>query len=259
MAAKMIVCDLDGTLLRTDKTVSPYTLDILHRCRQTGIKFAIATARSQFGARLFTDFMVPDVLIYDGGARAKVDEKVIYNCQMDSATTSRLAQSILAHDSQTYLAAEIDRGYFYTGGPPTAYAEELHQAGHNVVYVDFAKELDHSVHKLSAFMCGNAAAEIVRNFPDVGIITYHGENIVRYAHKNATKWQAIRACAAYFGITTTDITAFGDDYNDIEMLANCGIGVAMANAIPQAKATANHICDSNDIDGVAKWIKENIF
>ena len=42
------------------------------------------------------------------------------------------------------------------------------------------------------------------------------------------------------------------------MLRDCGIGVAVANAIDEVKAVADHICDTNDNDGVAKWLEENV-
>jgi hydroxymethylpyrimidine pyrophosphatase-like HAD family hydrolase len=55
-----------------------------------------------------------------------------------------------------------------------------------------------------------------------------------------------------------DVAAFGDDFSDVEMLNECGIGIAVANAIVEAKTTADYICDTNDNDGVAKWIEEKI-
>ena len=60
------------------------------------------------------------------------------------------------------------------------------------------------------------------------------------------------------GITLEDVIAFGDDYNDIEMIKHCGLGIAMGNAIPQVKKVANAITVSNDADGVAKYIEEYI-
>ena len=47
-------------------------------------------------------------------------------------------------------------------------------------------------------------------------------------------------------------------FRSVEMLRECGIGVAVANAIDEAKAAADFVCDTNDYDGVAKWIMENI-
>lgn len=54
------------------------------------------------------------------------------------------------------------------------------------------------------------------------------------------------------------IAAFGDDMNDLEMVRNCGIGVAVRNAVEEVKRSADYICGSNDDDGVAKWIEEFI-
>ena len=61
-----------------------------------------------------------------------------------------------------------------------------------------------------------------------------------------------------FCISSDEVVAFGDDYNDIKMLQYCGAGIAVANAIGEAKSAANFICDTNENDGVAKWIEENI-
>jgi len=52
--------------------------------------------------------------------------------------------------------------------------------------------------------------------------------------------------------------AFGDDWNDIELLRNCGTGIAVANALNEAKAVADYVCASNDEDGVAKWLEEYV-
>jgi hydroxymethylpyrimidine pyrophosphatase-like HAD family hydrolase len=63
MDIKMIICELDPTLLRSDKTVSDYPLKTLNKCRLKGIKFGVAKARSNFGAGVFTNLMEPDVMI----------------------------------------------------------------------------------------------------------------------------------------------------------------------------------------------------
>jgi HAD superfamily hydrolase (TIGR01484 family) len=77
-------------------------------------------------------------------------------------------------------------------------------------------------------------------------------------NKDARKINAVSTVAAEFGISLSDVAAFGDDYNDIEMLRDCGIGIAVENAINEAKAVANYICGDCDNDGVAKWLEENV-
>ena len=51
---------------------------------------------------------------------------------------------------------------------------------------------------------------------------------------------------------------FGDDFNDVEMLEKCGVGIAVGNAVIDAKRAADFLCDTNDNDGVARYISENI-
>ena len=256
MDIKLIICDLDGTLLRGDKTVSAYTLDVLHRCRAAGIKLGIATARSRHGARVFTDLMAPDVLIYDGGAVATIGDEVVFRRTIDAQTAAALSQRIA--QSADYTAAECDGAYFYSGESPTPYAQEIVAHGHMVVATDFAEALPANAHKISGFMRDFDADTILKDFQDIGMTRYHGENLVRFAHVSATKWQALTAVVAHFDLNPSQIAAFGDDYNDVEMLANVGIGVAMENAIAKAKAAAKHICGDNNSDGVARWIEENI-
>jgi hypothetical protein len=77
-------------------------------------------------------------------------------------------------------------------------------------------------------------------------------------HRDATKSRAIAELAGIWGINRKEIAAFGDDFNDLDMFEYAGIGVAMSNAVSEAKAAADFICGSNDEDGVARWLEENI-
>lgn len=69
---------------------------------------------------------------------------------------------------------------------------------------------------------------------------------------------ALHKLAEYFNIAVSDVVTFGDDTSDIGVIKTAGIGVAMGNAIDEAKAVADFVCDTNDNDGVAKWINSFI-
>ena len=77
-------------------------------------------------------------------------------------------------------------------------------------------------------------------------------------HKDATKSKALAELARIWGVAQSEIIAFGDDLNDIDMLSYEGIGVAMGNALDEVKAVADCICDDCDYDGVAKWLEEKV-
>ena len=78
--------------------------------------------------------------------------------------------------------------------------------------------------------------------------------IIVVMNHRAGKANGIKILAEHMHITPEQIVAFGDEYNDIDMLEWCGIGVAMGNAIQSAKMISNEICGKNDEDGVAKWL-----
>ncbi|MBQ7167092.1 MAG: HAD hydrolase family protein [Treponema sp.] len=82
--------------------------------------------------------------------------------------------------------------------------------------------------------------------------------MVQAEHKGATKEKAIEALCTCLNIPPEKIAAFGDDFNDIGMLKLCGRGIAMQNAIAEVKQAASEICASNENDGVARWIEEQL-
>jgi len=87
-------------------------------------------------------------------------------------------------------------------------------------------------------------------------LTVARDGLGQIMHKEATKSKAVAALAKQWGITRSEIIAFGDDLNDIDMLSCAGVSVAMENALDEVKTVADHICDTNDNDGVAKWLEE---
>ena len=73
-------------------------------------------------------------------------------------------------------------------------------------------------------------------------------------HKNATKYNAIKFLANIYDYNLVDIICFGNDYNDIEMIKNCGKGIVVNNALKEIKEYADDVCDNNNSEGVAKWL-----
>ena len=74
---KILLFDLDGTLLRNDKTLSEYTLEILSKCKECGHLIGISTSRGEQNCLGFLREMKPDILISSGGALVRVNEKII--------------------------------------------------------------------------------------------------------------------------------------------------------------------------------------
>ncbi|MCL2353075.1 MAG: Cof-type HAD-IIB family hydrolase [Defluviitaleaceae bacterium] len=255
MNIKMIVMDLDGTLLRSDKTISEYTIQALKKCQARGVKIGIATARTNVISQKYVDMMDADFHIYHGGATGEAAGEVLYNKMLDKHAASKVIDTLIPLSE--LLTCEAACGYFYN--EHHNHVDRLESNGLRAIQTNFSTWSNIDVFKISAKISKEDACKIVDGIDDVEAIPFHGELEVRFAHKDATKLKALEAVAGHYNISLASIAAFGDDYNDVEMLAACGYGVAMANGIDLAKDAAKFVTfATNDEDGVAKWLEENV-
>ena len=248
MNVKMIATDLDCTLLRTDKTVSEYTVNVLSRCRERGIKLVFVTARPPSMVKEFTDVLSPDAVCVNNGSCIFIECNPPVKFFFEQETQRSLLRELSRNDSFYRISAQTGEKD-YTSTADTGYK----------TYMDFTQETDERF-GLIAFHYRNIkeVARVLQPYRDIRYHFVSGTDLVDIFPEHASKISSIKIVAAHWGINVANIAAFGDDYNDIDLLRECGIGVAVENAIDEAKAAANYICDSNDNDGMAKWIEANI-
>lgn len=253
MSVKMIVTDLDRTLLRTDKTISDYTADILNRCRERGIKVVFATARPKRTVKHFFECIPADAVILHNGAVIYVDDSLFHCCGIASDIKNNILLSISKDYPSTNLSVEIE---------DMIYANfDISEVWNNtaVIQTDFTDLPDKSADKIIIRVSAMDDVErFAKYLTDDLYIEMNDGKLGLIMNRGASKWRAIQALSRHYEVDTSEIVAFGDDYNDIEMLKNCGVGIAMANALDEAKEIADFISDSNDEDGVARWLEENV-
>ena len=250
MKIKMIATDLDETLLHTDKSLSAYTIDILRRCSNKGIKLVAATARGNSVKKLLPNDLF-DARILTNGAKAFAGDVIVYDSTMPVDVFKPLLKQLTAHGINA--AAKI-------GG--------IHHANFDVrtrwSYIDYflLSDLENfpgGADKLYAVIETPAQRETVLGIvPEQLHMHISKDNLAMLMHAGATKQNAIAAVAKHFGIAMQEIVAFGDDTNDIGMLKAVGTGVAMANALDSVKQVADEICLTNDEEGVAKWLCQHL-
>ena len=93
--------------------------------------------------------------------------------------------------------------------------------------------------------------------PDTYMTVAEGK-LIQIMSTAATKWNGIRAMLKTVGVDQKDVVYFGDDNDDIEPIKNCGLGVAVSNAINKVLDIADFVTESNDMDGVAHYIERNL-
>ena len=249
---KMIVTDLDATLLRDDKSVSACTIKTLRACREKGIKVVYATARGSLPDNIPLEIFSGSAR--NGGAVAVADGKKVYEKLI---STVQIRDFLIACDKAEIKTALVKT----TGNNSKHYAnfkvDDLVSYVTDFEIVSFA-ELDTMAEKGYAAPESQRHIDIIKNnLPDCLKLIVARDDAALFMHPEATKSKAIAALAEHWGIRREEIAAFGDDINDIDMLQFCGISVAVGNAIDEVKAVADYICDTNENDGVARWIEEN--
>lgn len=247
---KMIVTDLDDTLLRSDKSISPYTLDMLKQVRAKGIKTAFATARGA-SAKALVPRDLFDAHIFMNGALAFADGALVYSRTIPPQAMRPFLTALTEHKIRA--AAEING---------THYANfDVRKQWHFIErfqITDFA-ELPGNADKLYAVVERPEEIETARALlPKTLSFHVSKDHLMMVTHKEASKRRAIAAAASKWSVEPSDIVAFGDDMNDIDMLKGCGTGIAVQNALEEVKAAAAGVCTANDHDGVAKWLEAHL-
>lgn len=253
MNTRLLLFDLDGTLLRSDKTISPRTLEVLRRCRNQGILIGVSTSRGEQNALSFIEALQPDVLIISGGALIKYRGEYVYQAGFSAEETRQMiaaARKICGADCEITIDT-IDSHYWNFKDDP----KKQDQSWGDSIYTDFA-DFDKPSFKMCVEIFDDAqAAQLQEALPDCDCIRFSDGYWYKFTGKTATKENAILRLRAVCGIGPEEIAAFGDDYADIGMLELCGMGIAMGNAIDAVKERADKVIGSNDGEGIADYLE----
>lgn len=250
---RLIACDLDRTLLRDNKTLSPYTLSILERCRTAGILFFPATARPPRALEGWIPELSYDGALCHNGGVAVFHGEIIWERGIAPGMALSLLQRLQKELPGIALSAEIggelyanfDLGVLWKGIP-------YH-------FTDFLSLPDHPAEKLIIGLDSSERLRIVKELLPPELYAQISDNkIIMIQPKDITKGAGLLALCEKLGISPSETVGFGDDWNDISLLQASGIGVAVENALPEVCAAADDICPSNEEDGPAHWLEEFI-
>ena len=253
---KLLLFDLDGTLLQSDKTISKRTLSVLRKCRQEGILIGVSTSRSEQNSFVYLNELMPDILISSGGALVKYGTEYIYKADFSVAETNAiidLARSVCGNDCEITIDT-IDAHYWNYKIDP----KKLDQSWGDSTYTDFSDFAECALKICVEIFEQDKANELAERLSDCDCIRFSDGYWYKFTKKNVTKENAIMKITEVCGFGTESIIAFGDDFADIGMLELCGLGVAMGNAIEEIKEKADIVIGSNDEDGIAVFLENEM-
>lgn len=255
MNIKLVVTDLDNTLLRNDKTISDYSAKIFRKCKDYGIMTSVATARYITGIQPFIGQILPDYQITNDGTMIFHNEKLLHGFYMELNSANEILNIIKKENPDGYISVVNDDGIFRKFGSHNSASPNTHESPSFTC--DFDKPLSKPPFKI-VMECfrPELAADIV-SLTGCRMITYRNENRYAFISNSAGKVNAIKELTLRLNISLNEVAVFGDDINDIDMISECGYGIAVANAIDEVKNIADYITDTNENDGVAKFMEHN--
>ncbi len=254
----MVAVDLDGTLLRSDGSISPRTRRALDLVTGAGIRVVAVTARpprqvhqvAQAAGLRGIAICSNGALVYD-----LASERAVHQDCLDEKVARSLVSSL--RDELPGVCFAVEAGLRYG-------CEESYFVAHRNRYnlQDPAMTLDDAM-----VLCGLGLTKLIVQHPDhpfpelldatqrhagdLGTVTHSGYHFVEVAAAGVTKAGALKALCASAGISPEAVIAFGDMPNDLPMLEWAGRSVAVANAHAEVLAKAGEVTLSNDEDGVA--------
>ena len=263
MDYKLIVTDMDGTLLGSDHEVTEENKKALKEALDKGINVTVATGRMYSSAKSHISFLNSKVpIIACNGALIKdsITNEVIYSNHISKDKSLKILDILEKYNvyyqyysEDLLMCKKIDKDNknldkvkkLISNGVDLVFVPNLTEF---IISKDILKVVvieDENIHILD---------EIKKELRKIeGLeITKSWFNNIEIMATGSDKGSAVKTLAKYLDIDRKNIIAFGDNYNDISMLEFSGMGVAMGNADEFVKSKADYITSINDEDGVAK-------
>ncbi|RTL56638.1 MAG: Cof-type HAD-IIB family hydrolase [Sphingobacteriales bacterium] len=261
---KAVFIDIDGTLLRSDHTVSEVTIQTIKQLQEKNVLVVLVSARPLHGILPISKIVgletAPTISL--NGSYIAQNNKVIFKSSIPTSVTLALHDAVqpyhvttlyyqennwFAENSSQYTIAEQKITDVPVTIQPLSHTIEQwnrENTGPNkIMMIADATTIQTIQEKLKALF-----AETLNMFTSKPIY-------LEAMQKDASKAKAVLQLIQEYHITTDEIITIGDNFNDLEMIEMAGTGIAMGNAPDAVKAVAKYVTDTNNNDGVAKAIQ----
>lgn len=258
---KMMAIDIDDTLITADKRVTPRTRAALIAAAEKGVVITLATGRMHASACRIArqlELNVP-IITYQGSmVKNLIDQESIY-------------ERFVPYQASEYIFDYCEKNGYHLQG---YYQDQLYARQDNEKIKAYAQLSDVSYHikpdfhrliqlpmtKLLIYeepeVLDRIASELAPMLGDEVHVTKSKPVYLEFTHPQGTKGQALSFLANRYNCSMQEVIAFGDSWNDTDMLEMAGLGVAMENAVPSLKEAADYITLSNENDGIAHVIEQ---
>ena len=253
---RVIATDLDGTLLGRDHRVSDHTMRVLAQAQAAGFLVVAATGRGPLALPSFDPHGVIEYAVCSNGA-AVVDLAagvVVERNDLLGSDALAVMDDVRASVPGACFAWESPTGFGWEGDFSTYATTLITSYPHDTARFDPTQRFT-KLFVAAPDLGYVALAERVREaITTPAEVSSAGNPFVVVTAANVTKATTLQRLCAQRSLDASAVVAFGDSWNDLEMLQWAGLGVAMANANDDVKAAADAVALAHDVDGVARFL-----
>ncbi|MFX0558283.1 HAD family hydrolase [Maribacter sp. CXY002] len=254
---KMVVTDMDGTLLNSNHEVSDHFFELFKGLKSQGITFVAASGR-QYNSIIDKLHTIKDdiIVIAENGGFAMKQQTELLVTPLDAHHVQDILKTIneipnihpvLCGKHKAYLTDKSDR-----------FAEKLAEYYTEFEIMESLSDFNSEVIKIAIYHFESSEQHIypyVKQFEERLKVKVSGENWLDISNLNAHKGFALDRVMKSYNLKPDEVMVFGDYNNDLEMLALSDYSFAMENAHPNVKKAANYTTLSNDENGVEHILK----
>jgi len=267
---KMIALDLDGTLLNEQKAVTEHTWEVLIAAIAQGVTVLVATGRPLAGVpAVLRQFPGIRYVVTANGARVvdQQKDKILYERLIKPEAAEKVLDIFAEYDTLREVFHN-GKGYMNRVDKPDRFFENDLMKEYILTTRKPVRDLKETTWALpggfdkvrAVFSCPQEREEAMQRMKsEKGLaVTSAIHNDIEVNLAGVNKGTALLALGERLGIWRDEIMACGDGMNDVEMISQAGLGVAMENGVEEVKRAADHITAANDDEGVAKAIEKFI-
>lgn len=264
---RLIAIDLDGTLLNSEKKISPYNLEVLRRAAAEGIHVTISSGRRYADAMEFSEAIAPGqpIICSNGSMACTHDPFDVVYCECLSKAKLRAAVEVLEKE-KCYYHVYCDDGSVMesrTANPGKKRKLNCYDYVGDILSGDeMPKYVGDGALKIVCFTPDTEKLTRIRagmeKIGDLELNSSWWDNLEILAH-GVHKGAALAALAEKLNVPIEETMAIGDNENDLSMFSAAGIAVAMGNATDFVKERADYVTGTNDEDGVGRAIAKLVF
>ncbi len=265
---RLLVSDIDGTLVTSEKQVTPRALRAVQSLRAAGVQLALVSSRPARGMDMFMAPLGIDTprAGLNGGEILAPDGSVLAHISLNPDAARRVVEALDEHGVEAWVFAggEWLVRDSRTGSPGGAYAEKEHRAVRiDPVVVD---DFEGHYHHIGKIMGSTSDFRLLERV-EINLQTMLGDQVNAHrsqlyyldvTHPDANKGNAALRLCELLGVASDEMACIGDMGNDIAMLDVAGVAIAMGNGTVEVMEAAHYVTKTNEQEGWAIAVEQLI-